>query len=270
MDRKRGFTLVELLVVIAIISILAAIVVPNVSGWIDSANKAKAVSEVKNIELALTKVLSDAGRSDMTQLFEQDAADKLKGVVRDEEGKVAGQIPPDLRHNSRVLYSLLRLGREADDIGLQEDVRRKLGSFYMDAPLDPWKTQYTFVPGPWRSNSSIPFRCYRPGEVDRFDETYIPEDHAYQYTEETRLLEEQRRPGNPKADAPDKVTGNRVYGFPAPKDLPFYVWSFGANKVDDQSWYHLDMTTLPELGYEGGGDDINSWDNEAGWETFYG
>lgn len=34
MNRRTGFTLVELLVVIAIISILAAIVVPNVARWI--------------------------------------------------------------------------------------------------------------------------------------------------------------------------------------------------------------------------------------------
>ena len=69
MLRKRGFTLIELLVVIAIISILAAIVVPNVMKYLRKARATKAFSEIKNVELAMTKLLSDADRKSFMQLF---------------------------------------------------------------------------------------------------------------------------------------------------------------------------------------------------------
>jgi len=54
-----GFTLLELLVVIAIIMILAGLLLPAVMGVKNSARKAKAKTDVKQLDIALKAVLMD-------------------------------------------------------------------------------------------------------------------------------------------------------------------------------------------------------------------
>jgi prepilin-type N-terminal cleavage/methylation domain-containing protein len=58
---QKGFTLIELLVVITIIAILASIAVPAYNGISRQADRAKATSNLKQIDLALVTYATDNG-----------------------------------------------------------------------------------------------------------------------------------------------------------------------------------------------------------------
>lgn len=59
-NKKKGFTLVELIVVLAILAILAAMLVPALTGYIDKANEKKVVAAARQYEIAAQTVVSDA------------------------------------------------------------------------------------------------------------------------------------------------------------------------------------------------------------------
>ena len=48
MKKKKGFTLIELMAVIAIVAILAAVLVPTVSGYITRSKKTAIITQVRN------------------------------------------------------------------------------------------------------------------------------------------------------------------------------------------------------------------------------
>ncbi|HEX3026626.1 MAG TPA: type II secretion system protein [Clostridia bacterium] len=61
---KKGFTLIELLVVIAILGILAAILIPTVSGYINSARDSVATADARTVYSAVSAYT--AAHSDVT------------------------------------------------------------------------------------------------------------------------------------------------------------------------------------------------------------
>lgn len=52
-DKQRGFTLLEIMVVIVILGVLASLVVPNLMGNKEKADKQKAISDIVALENAL-------------------------------------------------------------------------------------------------------------------------------------------------------------------------------------------------------------------------
>lgn len=298
---KKGFTLVELLVVMAIISLLAAIVVPNVINYIRQGRATRARADISGLESALVKILSDSGRGNLGQLFNPKAVAYAIGV---DPGTTLTAASFDAARDlyTQALYIVLREGRSAlgqtvtakntqivMNLGADNGVNNqgetvpslmnlgvvaKLSSSYVELGFDPWGNLYNIYPGPWpQGNGAIPFRKLLP-EVSSTDTVKLPGSGDRGDVLTLTLID---------TDAGDVAL---TVGYPAPRDKVAFVWSNGENLVsgiaiysptgydenlpDDvklNTYYDVVNNTDPFLAV--GGDDVNNWDNGSSWTRFY-
>lgn len=302
---KAGFTLVELLVVMAIIAILTAIVVPNVVKYIRKGRVTRAQAEVKSIELALVKMLTDADRSNPSEFFNP-AGVKLfldnwgdpytAGIERMKaakylytrtfyallrEGRAALSDPynpaatdPDAQYGIITFYALDTDGK---NVGvLNADVVKRLGTSYLaDLRTDPWGNMYQIYPGPWPSRKT-PVQ----GSAAIANENMF---RIYMAGETDKSLPGSKGSGRPDSltltiEDPEVTGQTDKIGFSAPKDMVAFIYSMGENAISGQAVYSNAAydTANPESNYPeqepqymGGGDDINNWDSGRSWERLY-
>lgn len=62
LKNKKGFTLIEIVIVIVIIAILAAILVPNLTRWIDKARLATLKSEADTVRTVITSQIAQESK----------------------------------------------------------------------------------------------------------------------------------------------------------------------------------------------------------------
>ena len=91
-NKKKGFTLVELIVVLAILAILAAMLVPALTGYIDKANEKKIAAVARQYAVAAQATISDAYavNDDITSISVTNAGVCTVVVTGDDAGKSKG------------------------------------------------------------------------------------------------------------------------------------------------------------------------------------
>jgi hypothetical protein len=221
--------------------------------------------EIAGIEMAMTRLMADAGVNHLSDIVNQEALfhATTKVIIKN---KTAGIHAAEAAVYSHACYALLQSGRNANETLrdnpatryridlLQADRLENLADHYLDIETDPWGNPYHFYPGPWpESEGPIPFRIRVPSS------DYEAPLQADLYT----VI----------AHASD---GIYPVGFPADPDKKLFIWSCGANGASDQ----LDaQRSADRLGLRyradangdalGGGDDINNWDPYRSWRSIY-
>ena len=300
---KRGFTLVELLVVMAIISILAAIVVPNVQRYIVRARVARAVSEINGAELAMTAMLTDAGKSNFNQLFNPDA---VRGYL---QGQTGLNLLDDTQRGSQtfftaavklyttVAYDLLNYGRNVlrgdhntgNSININiyqesytpdsnitpskplinRDVLAKLGDQYMALGADPWGNDYNFFPGPWRTHRQDPNDPGIPRAPIVFRKFTVEQTSGGSQRgarEDGFVLDETALIDDFGDIIESPETWPAKVGYPAATGKAVYIWSYGANLRNGQMIYQLSYDN-PRSWYDAQEEgDIGGGDDINNWD----
>ena len=115
-NKKKGFTLVELIVVLAILAILAAMLVPALTGYIDKANEKKILATARQYYVAAQTVVSEAyaNGDEINEIIVSISDNKIGQFSSIQIGNDTDETPED----NKYFQSFLNLAELTDDTSL--------------------------------------------------------------------------------------------------------------------------------------------------------
>ena len=99
---KKGFTLVELIVVLIILSILAALLIPALTGYIDKAKEKNIIAETRQAVMAAQTLADEAYANGTADATIKSNLEANSGKVIQDLGEVTGEISSVTIENGKV------------------------------------------------------------------------------------------------------------------------------------------------------------------------
>ena len=92
-NKKKGFTLVDLIVVLVILAILAALLIPALTGYIDKAKRKSIVAETRQVVLAAQTLADEAyGKTEIGSNGSISFGDGTDGTIKKDDVKKLAEV----------------------------------------------------------------------------------------------------------------------------------------------------------------------------------
>ena len=165
--KKHGFTLVELIVVLSILAILATLLIPSLTGYIEKAKKQAVLTEAKEVWTATQAALSECYAM-YPESFEESC--KFTSTIGGEKMTKLGRI------SNGALNALQRNPKDQTEVNTSSRRVARQVLIYLESADKNAKPRYTF------GNGAIPTGNSRPSNYFK-DKRYPYSDFPYEKRE---------------------------------------------------------------------------------------
>lgn len=150
--KKHGFTLVELIVVLSILTILATLLIPSLTGYIEKAKKQAVLTEAKEVWTATQAALSECYAM-YPESFEESC--KFTSTIGGEKMTKLGRI------SNGALNALQRNPKDQTEVNTSSRRVARQVLIYLESADKNAKPRYTFGNGAIPTGNSRPSNYFK-------------------------------------------------------------------------------------------------------------
>lgn len=150
--KKHGFTLVELIVVLSILAILATLLIPSLTGYIEKAKKQAVLTEAKEVWTATQAALSECYAM-YPESFEESC--KFTSTIGGEKMTKLGRI------SNGALNALQRNPKDQTEVNTSSRRVARQVLIYLESADKNAKPRYTFGNGAIPTGNSRPSNYFK-------------------------------------------------------------------------------------------------------------